>query len=129
MRHGLFNGDIGVVRTGDDGELRVWFEGTDGVRAWLPSALPAHEPAYALTVHKAQGSEFGRVLLVLPDTVSRVLSRELLYTGLTRAREAVTLWAREPVLRETIARGVDRWSGLSEKLDRAQSPPCSVATA
>lgn len=115
-RHGLFNGDIGVVRVGDDGETRAWFDGADGVRAWLPSALPPHEPAYALTVHKAQGSEFGRVLLVLPDAGSRVLSRELLYTGLTRAREHVTLWAREAALREAIGRRVERWSGLAGRL-------------
>ena len=86
------------------------------MRAWLPSALPPHEPAYALTVHKAQGSEFGRVLLVLPDAGSRVLSRELLYTGLTRAREHVTLWARDAALREAIGRRVERWSGLADRL-------------
>ena len=116
VRHGLFNGDIGVVRVEADGEPRVWFDGVDGVRAWPPSELPAHEPAYALTVHKAQGSEFGRVMLVLPDSGSRVLSRELLYTGLTRARDHVALWGREPVLREAIARRAERWSGLASKL-------------
>ena len=115
-RHGLFNGDVGVMRVDADGDARVWFDGVDGPRSWPPSALPKHEPAYALTVHKAQGSEFDRVLLVLPEASSRVLSRELLYTGLTRAKTALTLWAREPILREAIARRVARWSGLAARL-------------
>jgi exodeoxyribonuclease V alpha subunit len=120
-RHGLFNGDIGVCW--QDGEaLRVWFErdaeGGDALRAWLPSALPAHEPAFALTVHKSQGSEFDDVLLVLPPGggASRALSRELLYTGLTRCRRSLLLWADEAALRAAIGRPAQRWSGLADRL-------------
>ena len=80
------------------------------------SALPAHESAFAMTVHKAQGSEFGEVAFVLPERGARVISRELIYTGLTRCRRAVTLWATEGVLREGIARRAQRWSGLAERL-------------
>lgn len=114
-RQQLFNGDIGVCWPDERGELRVWFEGDDGPRDWLPAALPAHEPAFALTVHKSQGSEFDRVLLVLPER-GRVLTRELLYTGLTRCRQALTLWAGEDALREAIGRRAQRWSGLARRL-------------
>jgi exodeoxyribonuclease V alpha subunit len=122
-RHGLFNGDIGIAwREPGNGALQVWFEREDdggGVRAWLPGALPAHEPAFVLTVHKAQGSEFDEVLLVLPPSgggASRALSRELLYTGLTRCRRALTLWADEEALRAAIGRPAQRWSGLARRL-------------
>jgi len=117
-RHGLFNGDIGVAWPDEQGQLRVWFDagGSDGPRAWLPAALPAHEFAFALTVHKSQGSEFGEVFLALPERGARVLSRELLYTGLTRCRRGVTLWASETALRDGIGRGAQRWSGLAQRL-------------
>jgi exodeoxyribonuclease V alpha subunit len=117
-RHGLYNGDIGIAWPDEEGEPRVWFDGREGLRAWLPSALPAHESAFALTVHKAQGSEFDRVLLAMPERGARVLSRELLYTGLTRCRREIVLWASEPALRQAIARRAQRWSGLAERLGR-----------
>jgi exodeoxyribonuclease V alpha subunit len=115
-RHGLYNGDVGLVWRGDDAELRVWFETDAGPRAWLPAALPAHESAFALTVHKSQGSEFDDVLLVLPEKSVRVSSRELVYTGITRARRSLTVWAKEAVLSEAIARRAQRWSDLSRRL-------------
>lgn len=114
-RHGLYNGDTGIVWRDDDGTPRVWFETGEGLRAFLPAALPAHEDAFALTVHKAQGSEFDRVWLVLPERDARVLSRELVYTGLTRARRELLLWADEAVLRAAIARRAQRWSGLAAR--------------
>jgi exodeoxyribonuclease V alpha subunit len=115
-RQGLFNGDIGLVWPDDDGTPHAWFEGETGLRAWAPGALPAHAPAYALTVHKAQGSEFERVWLALPERGARVLSRELLYTGLTRARRGLALWATEAALRQAIDRRTQRWSGLAGRL-------------
>ena len=115
-RHGLYNGDVGLVWVDADGNARVWFDTDRGPRAWLPAALPAHESAFALTVHKSQGSEFDDVLLVLPEKSVRVASRELLYTGITRARRSLTLWANENVLTEAIARRAQRWSGLADKL-------------
>ena len=117
-RHGLYNGDVGLVWRDDDGGLRVWFETDAGPRAWLPAALPAHESAFALTVHKSQGSEFDDVLLVLPERSVRVSSRELIYTGITRARHSLTLWANEGVLAEAIARRAQRWSGLAARLGK-----------
>ncbi len=115
-RHGLYNGDVGLVWLDAQGNARVWFDTDSGPRAWLPAALPAHESAFALTVHKSQGSEFDDVLLVLPEKSVRVASRELLYTGITRARRSLTLWANESVLSEAIARRAQRWSGLADKL-------------
>jgi len=115
-RQGLFNGDVGIVWPDADGTPQAWFESESGLRAWAPGALPAHAPAYALTVHKAQGSEFERVWLALPERGARVLSRELLYTGLTRARRGLSLWATEAALRQAIARRTQRWSGLAARL-------------
>ncbi len=115
-RQQLFNGDIGIAWPDEQGELRAWFNTDAGPRAWLPAALPAHESAFAMTVHKAQGSEFDAVAFVLPERGARVISRELIYTGLTRCRHGVTLWATEPVLRDGIARRAQRWSGLAARL-------------
>jgi exodeoxyribonuclease V alpha subunit len=115
-RHGLYNGDVGLVWRDDDATLRVWFETAAGPRPWLPAALPAHESAFAMTVHKSQGSEFDDVLLALPERSVRVSSRELIYTGITRARRSLTLWANENVLAEAVARRAQRWSGLGARL-------------
>ncbi len=116
---GLFNGDTGVILPdhAEGGELRAFFLSADGkLRRFLPSRLPVHETAFAMTVHKSQGSEFGRVLLILPENESPLLTRELLYTGLTRARAHVEIWAPEAVLRSAIARRVQRTSGLRDAL-------------
>jgi exodeoxyribonuclease V alpha subunit len=116
-RHGLFNGDIGVCLRDADGGTDAWFDdGAGGVRRFPPSALPAHDSAFAMTVHKAQGSEFDQVWLLLPRRDARPLSRELLYTALTRAREAVHLCAGDAVLRAALNRRVRRIGGLARRL-------------
>ncbi|WP_440997590.1 exodeoxyribonuclease V subunit alpha [Arhodomonas sp. SL1] len=111
---GLYNGDIGLVWETGQG-LRAHFPAPDsGLRDFAPQRLPAHQTVYAMTVHKSQGSEFQRLLLVLPDEPSPVLTRELLYTGLTRAREHATIWGRPGVIRETVRdRPTRRASGLA----------------
>lgn len=115
----LFNGDVGITLPDANGELRVFFALADGtVRAFAPARLPAHETVFAMTVHKSQGSEFDRVLLLLPDRDSPLLTRELLYTGLTRAKSSVELWADETILRSAMARRVQRASGLGEALSK-----------
>ena len=121
----LFNGDIGLLLPdGDSGEPRAFFLGPDNtLRKFLPLRLPEHETAYAMTVHKSQGSEFDRVLLILPDRESPVLSRELLYTGITRARTSVELWFEEKVFRAALARRVTRTSGLCDALQQPLVPP------
>lgn len=118
----LFNGDIGVALpegSAGGGGLRVHFAaGTGDIRRYLPYRLPEHETVYAMTVHKSQGSEFDDVLLILPDRDSPVLTRELIYTALTRARKRITLFGSRGVLTTAINRRIDRTSGLRDALWR-----------
>ena len=114
----LVNGDLGVCWR-QDGHLWAFFPTPGGEPRRLPLArLPAHETAWAMTVHKSQGSEFDRVLLILGDTDSRVLTRELLYTGATRAKHGVVIVASESIVRSTVARRSHRISGLTDALRR-----------
>lgn len=116
---GLFNGDTGVVME-SDGSRAVWFENPEGgLRHLSLLRLPPHDTAFALTAHKSQGSEFDRVLLILPDQMSEVLCRELLYTAVTRARHSLEIWCTEDVFRRTIERRTLRTSGLCELLAAA----------
>ncbi|HEV7732907.1 MAG TPA: exodeoxyribonuclease V subunit alpha [Candidatus Binatia bacterium] len=113
----LWNGDVGVTLPDAHGRLRVWFEAADGsMRDVSPVRLPAHETVWAMTVHKSQGSEFDRVVLVLPPRASRVTTRELLYTGLTRARRHVAVWGTEAVFMDAVAARLERASGLRDAL-------------
>ncbi|WP_234422249.1 exodeoxyribonuclease V subunit alpha [Sedimenticola thiotaurini] len=112
----LYNGDIGILLTHDSGLLQVCFQTADGLRWVSPARLPPHETAFAMTVHKSQGSEFDRVLLVLPERDSPLLSRELIYTGLTRSRRKFILSDRRGMLLPALARRTRRASGLREKL-------------
>ncbi|ADG15256.1 exodeoxyribonuclease V, alpha subunit [Paraburkholderia atlantica] len=117
---GLFNGDIGIALPGAGGALRVYFRtGDGGVRAVSPAALPPHDTAFALTVHKSQGSEFEHAVLVLPSAFSRVLSRELVYTAITRARERVEVIGARAVLAQAIATPTQRDSGLAARIAEA----------
>jgi exodeoxyribonuclease V alpha subunit len=116
---GLFNGDVGVILDTHDTERRwvAYFIGTEGTqRALSPSRLPPHETVFAMSIHKSQGSELDAVAVVLPDRLSPVLSRELLYTAVTRARHTVTIHAARAVLEETIRRRIERTSGLRDAL-------------
>ncbi len=112
----LFNGDLGVAWEDKAGALQIWFAGPDGPRAIAPGRLPAHETAFAMTVHKSQGSEFDEVLLILPPIDTPVCTRELVYTGLTRARGKVVLVSGQAMLSAAINRGSQRSSGLKERL-------------
>lgn len=114
---GLFNGDVGVCFPDAEGRSRVWFPATDGtLRAVVPASLPPHVTAWAMTVHKSQGSEFDRVVVVLPERDSPLLSRELVYTAVTRARERVTILGTERTLHAAIERSASRASGLRDRL-------------
>jgi len=118
----LFNGDIGIVLPDARGDLQVYFpDESGGFRTIAPVRLPDHETAFAMTVHKSQGSEFEEVLLILPAEKSRVLSRELLYTAVTRARERLTIVADAPVLASTVETATKRLSGLLTQLRRAET--------
>jgi exodeoxyribonuclease V alpha subunit len=95
----------------------VWFRDASGQpRAVAPARLPAHETAWAMTVHKSQGSEFGQVILVLPEDDTRLLTRELLYTGVTRARTSVDIVGDPELLRLGVERATVRASGLAARL-------------
>ena len=111
----LFNGDTGLMMK-HNGRLRVVFPRGDELRYLSPSRLPSLEAVYAMTVHKTQGSEFGKVALVLPDTDQPLNSRELLYTGITRARNELSVWADETIWKQGVRRSVNRYSGLMERL-------------
>ncbi len=112
---GLFNGDIGICLMTELG-LRVLFEGEDGFRAFTTARLPSHETALAMTVHKSQGSEFSEVLLVLPELPSPLLSRSLFYTGITRAKHKVEIWALAPRISEAVSTKAERAAGLALRL-------------
>lgn len=137
----LFNGDVGLitdnsnadqvedltVRPEEPPSLRrrlegpsqraAFFLGADGEPRFLsPSRLPPHETVYAMSIHKSQGSEFDQVAVILPPRLSPVLSRELLYTAVTRARHRVTIHATKEVIEQAIARRVERVSGLRDLL-------------
>ncbi|WP_435105280.1 exodeoxyribonuclease V subunit alpha [Arhodomonas sp. AD133] len=119
-RLGLYNGDVGIALPAPDSpRLRVYFEGAPGEapRAVLPSRLTAVETVFAMTVHKSQGSEFDHVAMVLPEHPGPLLTRELLYTGITRARRALTLLGADPeVLVTASTRRIHRASGLAQAL-------------
>ena len=118
----VFNGDVGVAWEAD-GEMLVHFPGPDGTtRAIQPARLPETQTAWAMTVHKAQGSEFTNVVVMLPAKGSRVLGRELLYTAVTRARSHVLLVGDESVLRTAVSRTVRRGSGLEALLRAGVAP-------
>jgi len=126
----LFNGDLGLCLADADGQLRVWFEtagdnGQPTVRDFATGALPALEGGFAITIHKSQGSEYGHAAVLLPpDATSRAVSRQLLYTGVSRARHALELWATTDVLAAALANDCPRSGGLRDQL--RQQPPSPV---
>ncbi|WP_109079361.1 exodeoxyribonuclease V subunit alpha [Aggregatibacter kilianii] len=109
----LYNGDIGIYL----GNGRVWFElGQNSYKTVLASRVPNHETAFAMTVHKSQGSEFPHTFLILPLENSPVLSKELVYTGITRTKDFLTVFALQSVWESAVKNPVQRQSGLGELL-------------
>ena len=120
----LYNGDVGIClpEAGENGGFRIWFEGRDGQpRSFSPARLPEYETVYGMTVHKSQGSEFDEVLLLLPDQDLPVLSRELIYTAITRARQVVQLSGSREIFCAAVGRRAMRMSGLRECLSQSVS--------
>ena len=111
----VFNGDTGVVVEGDQG-MEVALRSGDGVRTLAPSRLDRVETWWAMTIHKSQGSEFSRAVVSLPDSRSPILTRELLYTAVTRARDRLTIVSTPEALERAIARPLARASGLRDRL-------------
>ena len=117
-RTGLVNGDTGVV-VGRGGARRLVFERRDGTLLERPAtALPDVTSAYAVTVHKSQGSEYGTVVVVLPPPTSPLATRELLYTAITRARRRVVIVGSEAAVRAAVTHPSVRMSGLAAALGR-----------
>jgi len=116
----LFNGDVGIamnITSRRAQALQVFFpDSQQGCKSLVPEQLPAHETVYAMTVHKSQGTEFDLVVLVLPDIDVPLLTRELLYTAVTRARQRVEIWGRSDILKKAISRRIRRASGLKQAL-------------
>lgn len=125
--HGLFNGDVGIALVGEGG-LRVWFEtaerdGGGALRGFSPRVLPACETAWAITIHRSQGSEYDEVAVVLPpDPEHRLLNRELVYTAVSRARQRAELWTTAAALQAAVARRVERHGGLRGRLGAPVRP-------
>ena len=112
----LFNGDSGVVVLGEDGRLAAAFEQHSSVTRVRPNQLSSVETVYAMTVHKSQGSQFATAAVVLPPASSRILTRELLYTALTRARGRLFVVGTEEMIRAAVERPAARASGLLGRL-------------
>jgi len=114
----LYNGDIGICLYDPQLEkLKVYFILPDGsIRSVLPSRLPEHQSVFAMTIHKSQGSEFSHTMMILPDTPTPVITRELIYTGITRAKDKLDLYAPKAILRQGIEHKTQRASGLSARL-------------
>ncbi len=115
----LNNGDMGVTLRRPDGRLRVVVQVGSQVREFATTRLSGVETVHAMTVHKSQGSQAQTVSVVLPDEESRLLTRELFYTAVTRAQERVRIVGTEPAIRAAIGREVQRASGLRERLRAA----------
>ncbi len=114
---GLMNGDVGVFARDESGRLKAFFSTpTRALRSFSPARLPPVDTVFAMTVHKSQGSEFDSVVLVLPAKPSPIVTRELLYTGVTRARKSVLVTATEDVVRHAVRTRIERASGLRDAL-------------
>lgn len=113
----LYNGDLGVTLADEEGRLGVYFpDGAGQLRRYAPARLPACESAFAMTVHKSQGSEFDAVDVVLPGEISPVLTRELFYTAVTRAMVRVAIWGSAEIVRASLTARVERDSALAQRL-------------
>ncbi|MCG8572125.1 MAG: exodeoxyribonuclease V subunit alpha [Spirochaetes bacterium] len=115
---GLFNGDIGITLFDPETkQLAVYFQDAQGnIKKFFPSRLPSAESVYAMTIHKSQGSEFDEVFLYYGDQVTSILTREILYTGITRAKKKVHISISEEVFNYAVSHAVDRVSGIKDKL-------------
>jgi exodeoxyribonuclease V alpha subunit len=113
---GLYNGDTGVIVQDSDGHATAAFERGSELLRFSPLRLGAADTVYAMTIHKSQGSQFDTAAVLLPGADSRLLTRELLYTAVTRARRELILVGTEDAIRHAVARPVARASGLSDRL-------------
>jgi exodeoxyribonuclease V alpha subunit len=115
----LFNGDVGIIRKGIDGKLKAYFELAEAATGYVEIStiyLPEYITVYAMTIHKSQGSEFEHVGVVLPDDENQpLLTRELIYTAITRAKKSAIVFASKEVLESGVAKQVERASGITNR--------------
>jgi exodeoxyribonuclease V alpha subunit len=121
---GLYNGDTGVIVARPEGRVVAAFERRGTIAEFSPTRLGAVDTLFAMTIHKSQGSQFGTAAVLLPEPSSRILSRELLYTAVTRARERLVVASSEAAIRAAVDRPIARASGLRSRLwtTRGDSP-------
>ncbi|MBY7735315.1 exodeoxyribonuclease V subunit alpha [Francisella philomiragia] len=110
---GLFNGDVGIIWPDDTGKLRAYFDGKDA-KAFSLNMLPKYESVYAMTIHKTQGSEFDEIVIILPAEDNEALSKQLLYTAITRAKHKLTIISEQSSLRDIAQKDIKRNSNISE---------------
>lgn len=118
VENNLFNGDVGLILRNEEGNLSAYFEGVESARVFSIHALPKFEAAFAMTIHKSQGSEFERIMLFLGTEPSSFLTKELFYTGITRAKKSVNIFSSDKALRAALGGRVDRYSFIHERLSQ-----------
>jgi len=122
---GLSNGDVGVALPEEDGTLSAWFPAAEGAyRSFSPLSLQSCDTVFAMTVHKSQGSEFDSLLILLPPAFGEILTRELLYTAITRGRKKVEIWGSTDTFISAAERRIQRSSGLRQRLWAQVGPDC-----
>ncbi|HPP06949.1 MAG TPA: ATP-binding domain-containing protein, partial [Syntrophorhabdaceae bacterium] len=114
----LFNGDIGIVfeDVENTDSLKIFFKTEEGLKRVLPQRIADFETAYAITVHKSQGSEFDDIVFILFDTSSELFTRELIYTAITRAKSTIEIWGKEGLFIEAVEKRIERRSGIKDAL-------------
>ena len=120
---GLFNGDIGIIlpQSTDNSQLFAWFpDKKNGYRSISPSRLPPYRPAYAITVHRSQGSEYDKVMIVIPSIESEIISRNLLYVASSRAKQKVTLLGERSFILKSIEKDIKQSNSLGNRLNEVQ---------
>jgi exodeoxyribonuclease V alpha subunit len=126
---GLYNGDIGILRKDANGIMRAWFienaaDGTIQLKSVLPGFITRMQTVFAMTIHKSQGSEFEKALVILPQSGRQdLLTRELLYTGITRAKEKVIIQSSKETFMEAAKAFVERGSGVTDRLRNKEKEP------
>ena len=113
---GIYNGDIGICLVDKQGSYKVYFASEQGFMAIALNDLPQHQSAYALSIHKSQGSEFQETLICLPKEYSEILHRELLYTAITRAKKKVTIFTTLDILQKTLQKNCPETTNLKNQL-------------